>query len=222
MRFPYLADILKAGVEIDAIDICANNAAHCPVTIEALDHGLHVMCEKPLAIEPRPGPPDDRRPRSRQDQDPDDRPEHALPEQQSTHVRVPEEWRTRRRLLRPRPVPPPRASLPTRIGFIDKNISGGGPVIDIGVHMLDLAMHFINHPRAAERHRCRSPEARQAHRHPRLVGRMGSREDECRGFRRRLHPLQERRGYDPRGLLAPEHQREGNHQDHADGHRGRR
>ena len=51
-RFPYLKQLLKSGIEVDAVDICANNAAHCPVTVEALSAGLHVMCEKPLATTP--------------------------------------------------------------------------------------------------------------------------------------------------------------------------
>lgn len=39
-----------------------------------------------------------------------------------------------------------RRYLPTRIGFIDKSISGGGPTIDIGVHILDLALVLMVHP----------------------------------------------------------------------------
>ncbi len=36
--------------------------------------------------------------------------------------------------------------MPGRIGFIDKNISGGGPTIDIGVHILDLTLDLMGHP----------------------------------------------------------------------------
>jgi predicted dehydrogenase len=39
-----------------------------------------------------------------------------------------------------------RRFLPARIGFIDKNISGGGPCIDIGVHILDLTLHLMGQP----------------------------------------------------------------------------
>lgn len=145
MRFPYLTDMLKAGVEIDAIDICANNAAHCPVTVEALDHGIHVLCEKPLAMNPD---------QVRQMIAARDRAKNKiLMTAQSTRFQnnslhlheylksgaLGEVYYARAQFLR-------RRYLPGRIGFIDKNISGGGPVIDIGVHILDLAMLLMNHP----------------------------------------------------------------------------
>jgi predicted dehydrogenase len=31
--------------------------------------------------------------------------------------------------------------------FIDKEKQGGGPLVDIGVHILDLTLHFMGHPR---------------------------------------------------------------------------
>ena len=145
MRFPYLADLLKAGVEVDAVDICANNSAHCPVSVEALDNGLHVLCEKPLAMHPD---------QIRQMIEARDRAKtKILMTAQSTRFQntslylqeylkngvLGEVYYVRAQFLR-------RRLLPTRIGFIDKNISGGGPVIDIGVHILDLAMHLMNHP----------------------------------------------------------------------------
>ncbi|HNT86833.1 MAG TPA: Gfo/Idh/MocA family oxidoreductase, partial [Candidatus Hydrogenedentes bacterium] len=36
---------------------------------------------------------------------------------------------------------------PTRPGFIQKKHSGGGPCIDIGVHILDLTLWMLGHPR---------------------------------------------------------------------------
>ena len=146
-RFPYLKDLLKSGIEVDAIDICANNAAHCPVTVEALNAGLHVMCEKPLATTPA----DVKKMIAARDKNKNKK--LILMCAQSTrfmnsalHLHdylkggvLGEVYYCRAQFLR-------RRYLPTRIGFIDKRISGGGPCIDVGVHMLDLALHLMNHP----------------------------------------------------------------------------
>jgi predicted dehydrogenase len=40
-----------------------------------------------------------------------------------------------------------RAAGSTRPGFILKKLSGGGPCIDIGVHILDLTLWMMGHPR---------------------------------------------------------------------------
>ncbi|MDF5581099.1 Gfo/Idh/MocA family oxidoreductase, partial [Vibrio parahaemolyticus] len=34
---------------IDAVSICVSNNLHAEITIEALNHGKHVICEKPMA-----------------------------------------------------------------------------------------------------------------------------------------------------------------------------
>jgi len=41
---------LLAIVDLDAISICLPNYLHATVSIEALDAGCHVLCEKPMAI----------------------------------------------------------------------------------------------------------------------------------------------------------------------------
>jgi predicted dehydrogenase len=48
---PYddLAELLDAG-PADVLHICTPNAVHAEQTLLALDHGLHVVCEKPLAV----------------------------------------------------------------------------------------------------------------------------------------------------------------------------
>ena len=44
------AEMLAALPEIDAVDVCTWNAAHAPCSIMALNAGKHVFCEKPMAM----------------------------------------------------------------------------------------------------------------------------------------------------------------------------
>ncbi len=57
-----VADICKAipvddarsligRTDIDAIDVCLPSALHCEFVVSALDHGKHVFCETPMALE---------------------------------------------------------------------------------------------------------------------------------------------------------------------------
>lgn len=38
--------------EIDAVHICLPHYLHAQVAIEAMEHGKHVLCEKPMALDP--------------------------------------------------------------------------------------------------------------------------------------------------------------------------
>jgi len=132
-------------LRLDAVSVALPNALHAPVTIHALRAGLHVLCEKPMAMnagEARRMIDAARKarrtlginlsfrfvPQSR-----------ALKEIVDTgrlgrvyyaHTRW---WRQR--------------GLPGLGGwFGQKKMSGGGPVIDLGVHRMDLAMWLMGNP----------------------------------------------------------------------------
>ena len=45
-------DLLKLK-EIDAVSVCTPNKCHCEITCNALKAGKHVLCEKPMAMDPR-------------------------------------------------------------------------------------------------------------------------------------------------------------------------
>ena len=40
---------MRAGEQLDAISVCTPNSLHAPVAIEGLENGLNVLCEKPPA-----------------------------------------------------------------------------------------------------------------------------------------------------------------------------
>src|SRR3989339_270114 len=41
---------MLSDTSIDAVSVCLPNNLHCPVTINALQSGKHVLCEKPIAL----------------------------------------------------------------------------------------------------------------------------------------------------------------------------
>ncbi|MGV9011421.1 MAG: Gfo/Idh/MocA family protein [Flavobacteriales bacterium] len=50
---PYFADandLLQAVPEVDVVCVCTPNGLHAPLSLLALDHGKHVVCEKPMAL----------------------------------------------------------------------------------------------------------------------------------------------------------------------------
>lgn len=136
-------DLIKMP-EIDAIDICTPNRTHTPIVLSALAEGKHVLCEKPLAVTPG------------------EVVSMIKAEQQARRVLMVTQnnryrgislaikqwvdagnlgdvyyaraWALRRNLL------PPGA------GFIQRSLSGGGPCMDIGVHILDLVMWLMDFP----------------------------------------------------------------------------
>lgn len=131
--------------EIDIIDVCTPNMYHTEQVVAALEAGKHVICEKPLA----PTPDDIRRMIAARDgagkllmtaqhfrfrgvsQ--------AMKQEIETGV-LGDVYHARSWMLR-------RGGLPVRPGFIFKKNSGGGPCIDIGVHILDLTLWLMGHPK---------------------------------------------------------------------------
>jgi len=130
--------------DIDIIDVCVPNMYHAPLAIAALDAGKHVLCEKPLA--PTPGEirnmirARDRSGRLLMTA------QHfrfkgisqAMKKEIDTGV-LGEIYHARSWLLR-------RNGLIPGPTFILKQHSGGGPCIDIGVHILDLTLWLMGNP----------------------------------------------------------------------------
>ncbi|HEY65597.1 MAG TPA: Gfo/Idh/MocA family oxidoreductase [Caldilineae bacterium] len=131
--------------DIDIIDICTPNMYHASLAIAALEAGKHVLCEKPLA----PTPQEIREIIAARDRSGKllMTAQHfrfmgtsrALKAEIDTGV-LGDVYHARCWMLR-------RAALPTRLSFVMKQHSGGGPCIDIGVHILDLTLWLMGHPK---------------------------------------------------------------------------
>ncbi len=136
---------LIADPDIDLIDICTPSAYHAPLAIAALEAGKHVICEKPLA----PTPQDINQMIEARDKSGKylmtaqhfrfQNDTIALKREIDTGV-LGDVYHARSWMLR-------RNWTPVRPGFIYKKNSGGGPCIDIGVHILDLTLWMMGHPK---------------------------------------------------------------------------
>jgi predicted dehydrogenase len=139
----HAADIIN-DPDIDIIDVCTPNMYHEELVIAALDAGKHVICEKPLA----PTPASIRRMIAARDRS-------GKQLMTAQHFRfkgvsqamkkeidagaLGDIYHARSWMLR-------RNGLIVSPTFIYKRHSGGGPCIDIGVHILDLTLWLMGNP----------------------------------------------------------------------------
>lgn len=133
-----------ADPAIDIIDISTPNMLHTEQVVAALDAGKHVICEKPLA----PTPDDIRRMIAARDRSGKllmtaqhfrfKGNSRALKKEIDAGV-LGDIYHARSWMLR-------RNGLIPTATFIRKELSGGGPSIDIGVHILDLTLWLMGNP----------------------------------------------------------------------------
>ncbi|MBQ7108739.1 MAG: Gfo/Idh/MocA family oxidoreductase [Clostridia bacterium] len=130
---------------LDAIDICTPNYYHSIIACEALEKGIHVFCEKPDAVSVE---------EAEKMKAAAEKSGKVLMVMRNNRYWLTSEflkkyieegkmgeiytarcgWRRRR-------------GIPGRGGwFTTKELSGGGPLIDLGVHMIDLAMWLMGNP----------------------------------------------------------------------------
>ncbi|MEP6757166.1 MAG: Gfo/Idh/MocA family oxidoreductase [Chthonomonadales bacterium] len=136
---------LLAMDEIDAVSVCTPNYLHLDPTLKALAAGKHVLCEKPIGMN------------AVEAQQMVDAAKNAgkilqigynsrfAPSAQLLHDYVEagelgDIYYARAQALR-------RRGIPGWGVFIDKSKQGGGPLIDIGVHILDLTLWMMGHPK---------------------------------------------------------------------------
>lgn len=126
---------------IDVVYVCTWNVSHCEITCAALEAGKHVMCEKPMAVtgeEARKMVETAKRTgrkltigyqnRFREDAQ---FVRGAVDAGELGDIYVAKAHAVRRR------------GVPTWGVFTDKEKQGGGPLIDIGTHALDLALWYL-------------------------------------------------------------------------------
>jgi predicted dehydrogenase len=137
-------DLLKRD-DLDAVSVCVPNYLHTPITLVALERGMHVLCEKPLA---------------RTLQEAEAMVQAAMNANRVLQVvfnhRMREDVRTLKQYIdegKLGHIYYAKASWMRRTGipgrgtwFVNKALSGGGPLIDLGVHVLDMALHLLGEP----------------------------------------------------------------------------
>src|SRR5262245_32437244 len=138
---------LLAAPGIDAVSICLPNALHAPVTIAALRAGKHVLVEKPLARTAAEG---------REMISAAAATDRILMIAFNHRYRGDVQWLKQYidsgalgRIYYAKAHWMRRSGIP-RLGswFVSKEQAGGGPLVDLGVHVLDIAMYLMGEPRA--------------------------------------------------------------------------
>lgn len=138
-------DILKLD-GLDAIDICTPNFYHSVIACEALEAGLNVFCEKPDAISVAEAE------RMKASAEKSGKVLMVMRNNRywssSTFLKKYIEDGKMGDIYAARCGWQRRRGIPGRGGwFTTKALSGGGPLIDLGVHMIDLTMWLMGSPR---------------------------------------------------------------------------
>ena len=127
---------------IDVVHVCTPNRSHSFITVDALEAGKHVMCEKPMAINSaeakkmldaaeRTGKKLSIGYQSRQRND-------------SKYLKLEAEQGTFGDIYFAKAHAIRRRAVPTWGVFLNEYEQGGGPLIDIGTHALDLTLWIMN------------------------------------------------------------------------------
>lgn len=133
---------MLADESIDIIHVCTPNVAHCQVTVDAFEAGKHVLCEKPMAattadaqkmIEAwkKSGKKFTVGYQNRY------RPDVQVLKKSCEAGELGEIYYAEANAIR-------RKAVPTWGVFPDKSQQGGGPLIDIGTHALDITLWCMN------------------------------------------------------------------------------
>jgi predicted dehydrogenase len=139
------ADEMLASADLDVVSICVPNVLHRPITLAAFEAGCHVLCEKPMAMNAAEGEE-----------------MIAAAERYGRRLMINFSFRFNAQAVAlkkrveagllgqvyfGRSIWHRRRGVPGFGGwFGQKQLSGGGPLIDLGVHRLDLALWLMGYP----------------------------------------------------------------------------
>lgn len=143
-RYTDAAKMMK-DAKLDAVSIATPNRFHAPLSIAALEAGLHVLCEKPMAMNAAEAEKMNKA---------------ALKAKRNLMINFSYRFSEMSYALKDqvdrgavgdiyfgRTVWHRRRGIPGFGGaFTNKDLAGGGPLIDLGVHRLDLALWLMGYP----------------------------------------------------------------------------
>lgn len=133
---------LLADKTIDAVHVLTPNVSHCQITVDALEAGKHVLCEKPMAATPADAQKmlDTRNKTGKMltiGYQYRHFNENAIAKKVIDDGWLGDIYYAEASAIR-------RRGVPTWGVFTDKSKQGGGPLIDIGTHSLDLTLWMMN------------------------------------------------------------------------------
>ncbi len=129
-------------VRTDVIHVCTPNRSHAEITVAALEAGNHVMCEKPMAktaADARAMLEAAKRTGKKLTIGYQNRfvPQHIILKRACERGDLGEIYFAKAHALR-------RRAVPTWGVFLNEYEQGGGPLIDIGTHALDLTLYMMD------------------------------------------------------------------------------
>ena len=133
---------LLKDATLDVIHVCTPNNSHSEITVAALHAGKHVMCEKPMAKtaeqarEMIKAAKETGKKLSIAYQN-RHRPDALYLKQMCENDELGQIYYAKAHAIR-------RRAVPTWGVFLDEEAQGGGPLIDIGTHALDLTLWMMN------------------------------------------------------------------------------
>lgn len=133
---------LVLDAQVDVVHVLTPNVSHSPITVAAFEAGKHVMCEKPMAHTSADAQKMLDAWRKSGKQFTIGYQNRFRPEVQALHKScvngdLGEVYYAKAHAVR-------RRAVPTWGVFPDKSLQGGGPLIDIGTHALDLTLWMMN------------------------------------------------------------------------------